>query len=68
MLTRYLSAGRCMDKELAGETGPDIRSNTHNDEVAREEISESCQGTHNSYQVEKDFLLSMFCFHFSVYL
>nr|XP_033514782.1 uncharacterized protein LOC104107099 isoform X3 [Nicotiana tomentosiformis] len=38
------SHGRCMDKELAGETGPDIRSNTHNDEVAREEISESCQG------------------------
>ncbi|XP_070033266.1 uncharacterized protein [Nicotiana tomentosiformis] len=42
-------AGRCMDKELAGETGPDIRSNTHNDEVAREEISESCQERSDSY-------------------
>ncbi|XP_070033267.1 uncharacterized protein [Nicotiana tomentosiformis] len=48
-LRNTAAIGRCMDKELAGETGPDIRSNTHNDEVAREEISESCQERSDSY-------------------
>ncbi|XP_075098497.1 uncharacterized protein LOC107775144 isoform X4 [Nicotiana tabacum] len=48
-LRNTAAIGRCMDKELAGETGPDIRSNTHNDEVAREEISESCQERSGSY-------------------
>ncbi|XP_059277021.1 uncharacterized protein LOC132031171 isoform X1 [Lycium ferocissimum] len=36
-------ADRCTDKELAGEIASQISSNTHDDNVAKEEINESCK-------------------------
>lgn len=50
MLTSYMAADRHTDKELAGETGSEISSNTHNAEVAREELNKSHGGTYNIYQ------------------